>query len=270
MRTKSIIFIISGLIAIVTAALAQGNSPLVWLSADQTQLAAGETAVVTIYVDQAVDIYGGSFKLAYDPQTLEVVFDENKAVTAGTFFEDQPGFTLKNSADAQNGVVEYALTLTQPAEPVSGSGVIGTVTFHALSDTVVDVSPTETRLLSPEFSEVDGRKIARKINEIETRVQGTNINAAPQAVVEDSAPVTNELPQVVEQPQVEIAAPAAQQTISQPTVAMPSHRSNQLVLFVGGGLFLFGLALFAISLGTYSNLRRQYGSYQRTMEYLSW
>lgn len=270
MRTKSILLMIVGFIVTITAALAQDSAPLIWLSASQTQLASGETAVVTIYVDQAVEIYGGSFKLAYDPQALEVVFDENLAVTPGTFFEEQPGFTLKNSADAQTGVIEYALTLTQPAEPVSGSGVIGSVTFRALSDAVVEVSPTETRLLSPEFSEVNGRKVARTINEIETRVQGVHIETAPQ-VVEDAAPVADEAPEWVENPAVvqpsqnESASPVQPQS---PVLSQRGH--SQVVLFFGGGLFLFGLMLFALSLGAYSNLRRQYSAYQPAAEYLSW
>ena len=240
-------FLMLILLLSATGLSAQDDSPLVWLSANAGQLAEGQTAVITVNVSDAAAVYGGSFKLSYDPQALEVVLTENKAVTAGAFFADQPGFTLKNSADAQNGVVEYALTLTQPAEPVSGSGVIGTITVRALRPAALSATLTEGRLLSPEFSEVNGRRVARQINEITTRLQGIDPAASAPAVV--SAPVVTTVPLV--------SAPA------------PVSSPNQLALLVGSGLFLLGLVLFAASLSTYSGLRRQYSRYQKMTERVS-
>ncbi len=252
----SLILMLTGL----TALYAQSASPLLWLEAETGQVTAGQEFAVNVYVSEAVGVYGGSFKLSYDPQALEVVLTDSRAVAPGTFFGGQSGFTLKNSADAQTGVIEYALTLTQPAEPVSGQGQIGTVVFRALRDTPVIVEALEARLLSPEFVEVNGRRIARQINEVETRLQGFSLAAASTTV---SEPVS--VPQ----------QPEAQPQVAAPSSPAPLRMSNMVSfnrtsVMIGGLLFMIGLGLFVMSIGVYISLRRDYTTYRRNMERPVW
>lgn len=242
----------------ITALYAQLNAPLVWLESEAGQVTTGQEFTVQVQVSEATGVYGGSFKLSYDPQALEVVLTDGKAVVPGMFFGGQSGFTLKNSADAQAGVVEYALTLTQPAEPVSGEGEIGTITFRALRDTAVVIEPLEARLLSPEFTEVNGRRIARQINEVETRLQGLSVVADTATVAE---PVVS---QPEAQPQV-VSVPAA------PTMRLPVMFGDQrMTALIGGLLFMIGLGLFMVSIGIYISLRRDYTVYRRNMERPVW
>lgn len=243
MKARSLIIFAAASLALVLTGIisAQETIPRVWLSSDIQQASSGQTFTVTINAADAVGVYGGSFKLAYDPQTLEVILDENNAVTPGTFFDNSSSFTLVNKAGA--GIVEYALTLTQPAEPVSGSGVLGTVVFRALADTALEITPIEARLLSPEFTEVNGRKIAHKINEVTTQIQGMTINEGNmQAVFQDPTPEMRPL------------------TVPE-TAAIPISASRMVdrpTLVIGGILFVIGLLLFAASIGVYVNLRRQF------------
>ncbi|MCB9452500.1 MAG: hypothetical protein H6672_13775 [Anaerolineaceae bacterium] len=185
----SILIFASMIFALTTGIVGAQGSARVWLTSDKTDVQTGDEVVVTIHVEGAQNVYGTSFKLAYDPALLEPVMTNNQAVTAGDFFGNKSSFALKNTAT--DGTVEYALTLTQPAAPVSGSGVIGTLTFHALADGAVAVTPLEASLVAPQFEEVDGRMVARSIQQITTQIDGVgapvvagnNTGSAPVASV---------------------------------------------------------------------------------------
>ena len=260
MKVRSLIILITVSLALMLIGFisAQETSSRVWLSSDMQQVTSGQEFTVTINVADAVGVYGASFKLAYDPQALEVVLAENKAVVPGTFFTTASNFTLANAAS--DGIVEYAMTLTQPAEPVSGGGVLGTVTFRALTDAAVDITPIEARLLSPEFTEVNGRKIAQKINEVTTQIEGMTINAGSSATLLQPQDPTPELrPLTVEE--------ASGSTV---TAATPTSRvMGRPILVIGSVLFILGLLLFATSIGVYVNLRRQF-FLQEQSEQLIW
>ena len=260
------------LVAQVWIAGAQDTTPRIWLTSPVEQATAGQEIIVTVNVGGANQVYGGSFQLLYDTQAFEVVVTDSKAVMPGSFFGDAPSFPLKNSADATGGTVDYALTLTQPAQPVSGDGVLGTVTFRALKDAPVSIVPAEASLVSPEFTEVDGRLIAQKINQIEAQIAET--------VVGETAPVeVASVPEtVVEQPPAaEVVAPTTdtatasvsvsaattnQNTdntvVSAPvssTPAMSARQVNSRILIVAGLFFFAGLVLLIISVGMYSKMR---------------
>lgn len=253
---QSLIALISATIFVVAntlTVLAQQSTSQIWLSSEMSQVSPGQEFIVTVNVSGAVGVFGGSFKLAYDPEALEVVTNNDNAITAGSFFGTAPSFALKNSADAQTGIVEYALTLTQPAQPVNGDGVLGTITFRALKATDVTITPVEARLLSPEFTEVNGRLIAQRINEVDAQTQAMTVaimdSNTSQPVV--SAPASNPV-----SVSASASASAAEQRPAQP--AMNSAPDNDMMMFIVAGLlFLVGLGLFATSVGTYVSLRRQ-------------
>lgn len=246
-RLVAVIVVLFAFTTVSVLAQADPSAPRVWLSSEVQTVTAGQQFAVNVNVSEAVGVYGGSFKLKYDPQALEAVLtDDGLAVTSGTFFGTQPSFTLTNRA--AEGVAEYALTLTQPAEPVSGEGVLGVLTFRALQDSTVNLTLEEARLLSPEFSETDGHKVARKINEVQTQVEGLTVTVSG-----GSAPAV--------QPVVTVA-PQLQPTSAPVILSRPAPIRRPLnvntVLIIGGGLFIVGLALFAASLGTYVKMRRQF------------
>ena len=230
---------------------AQAVSPLVWLASDAEQVVTGQEFAVTVQVEDAQGVYGGSFKLEFDPAAFEVVPQANKVVTPGSFFAELPGFTLENSVDAQLGLVEYALTLTQPAEPVTGSGDVGVVHFRALRDGAVTIAPLEARLLAPVFTEVNGRKIAREINEIETRVQGVTAG-----VVTDAQPMLN----ATQAPVATVSAP-----MTSPAPMTIARVDNRPLLLAVGGLLLLGVGTLLASVSTYASLRKEYKVYRKRL-----
>src|SRR5690349_13303838 len=107
-----LIFLLLGSAFGVMTVGAQDAAPQVWLSSEIAEASEGQEFTVTVNIAGASAVYGGSFQLLYDPLVFEVVLVEEKAVTPGAFFGEEPSFALKNTVDAANGVVDYALTLT--------------------------------------------------------------------------------------------------------------------------------------------------------------
>lgn len=96
-------------------------------------LKSGEQGKISFRVDDADAMYGIEFHLSFDPNIIEIV--DNDASKPG--IQIAPGDWLKNSfvavnkADNAAGKIDYAVTLLNPAPPVSGGGMIATVTFKA-------------------------------------------------------------------------------------------------------------------------------------------
>lgn len=251
------------LIAQVWVAGAQDTTPRIWPSAELDQAVAGQEFTVEVHVGDASQVYGGSFQLLYDPQAFEVVLNQNNAVTPGAFFGSAPSFPLKNSADPAAGTVDYALTLTQPAEPVSGEGNLGTVTFRALKDAPVNMTVVKATLVSPEFTQVDGRLVAQKINQVEALISPITLSVGTQTA-------SQVVPEVQAQPEaIVVAAPstdtatasvsvsASGQALNEQSAAplIMERQPNNRVLIVAGLFFFAGLVLLIISVGMYSKMR---------------
>lgn len=246
---------------------AQDNSSRIWLSTSAEEATTGQEVTVTVNVSGAEAIYGSSFKLSYDPQAFEVVTVEDAAVQSGSFFGDAPNFPLTNKAEA--GVIEYAMTLIQPAEPVSGDGELGIITLRALADAPVIVTPIEASLVSPQFTEVDGRKVAQSMNTIQPEIAETSINPVTaqnvEPVVQDTmltadsgvavVSVADALAARQSAPQVdENATMPAPSLVLQPVPIIPSTATNPVLIFAAM-LFLLGIGLLVISVGLYTRMR---------------
>jgi hypothetical protein len=257
------------LVSVFTAG-AQDSTPRIWLSSGIAQATAGQEFDMAVNVSGASGIYGGSFQVIYDTQAFEVVLDGDKAVTPGAIFGTAPSFPLKKSADPAQGTIDYALTLTQPAEPVSGDGVLGTIKFRALKDSPISIIPVKASLVSPEFTEVNGRRIAQKINQIEAQIAETALTNPAASVIEQPAPVVEQPQAAVADTQTDTATASvsvASVSVNQPldNSVVPAHvtsapvtserPTNNRVLVAAGLFFFAGLVLLIISVGMYSKMR---------------
>lgn len=267
MRQRIILFLFT-LMCIATAswAAARESSPLLWWTAEAADLKAGESIVVSIQVGGADRIYGTSFQLSFDPAAFEVVLNDQVPVSMGAFFEAQPGFALKNQVDAVTGRVEYALTLTQPAQPVSGEGVLAVLTLRALKDTAINLTLENATLVSPQFEEVDGKLVARSIVEIPAQIvspvlpdqpAAESVAAAPVEPVVPAAPADNSLPDVFSHVDL-TQAPANTESVNVPaatsigTASFASPLTLATVVF-----FTAGALLLLVSLWMYTRMRHQ-------------
>lgn len=259
------------LFAQVFAAGAQSPDPRLTLVPDVTEATVGQTVTVNVTISGAAGVYGGSFKLSYDPQLFELVQTDNKPVTPGAFFADEPGFALRNAADTSVGTVEYALTLMQPAQPVSGDGSLGTITLRALQDGPVVVSALNASLVAPEFTEVDGHMVAQKVNQVAVQIEG---QAPEQAAVvnADTAASTSASASVVP-----TADPAAAKMFTNPQLSASAsvqnsasvsvipaetiRRTDNIVSVLAVMFLVMGVVLLTLSVGLYSRMRFHYTSY---------
>jgi len=273
------LIILATLSLMVSVAGAQDSAPRVWLLSEVDQFTSGQEFAVAIQIDGGNQLYGGSFEVVYDPALMELIPGENNvAITPGSFFGAGPSFTLSNAADIRLGSITYALTLTQPATPVSGSGQIGTLRFRALADGPIKLELTESSLVSPEFTEVDGRLVAQKINSITAQPAPLTVGPITGEVVAVPPAPVDVAAQAVAAP-VEVAAPTLAPITTSSTASVAAALANTAptasqtgsrLLIVAGLLFAFGMTLLTISVGMYSRMRTQFSlKTERLPEYVS-
>ncbi len=270
----AIVFVLLFAVGLFTVG-AQDNPPQVQLSPDKAQAAAGDTVTITVNVAGAVGVYGGSFKLSYDPQAFEIVQTDDKPVTPGAFFANEPGFALRNAVDTATGTIEYAITLMQPAKPVDGDGVLGTFTLHALKDSPVAITDVNASFVAPEFKEVDGHLVAQKVNQVIAQVQDEMNVSAPAAVVENTVPEVAPTVEVANaasiQPAVsddtainmfnnpQLNAVAANEAVNPGVIPVDTvNRTDNAVSIAAAAFLIIGVVLLTLSVGMYSHMRVQY------------
>lgn len=250
---------------------AQDNPPQVQVNPDKTQAVAGDTITVTVNVTGAVGVYGSSFKLNYDPQAFEVVQTDNKPVTPGAFFANEPGFALRNVVDTTTGTIEYAMTLMQPAKPVDGDGILGTFTLHALKDAPITLTDVNASFVAPEFQEVDGHLVAQKVNQVAAQVleagstpiqnsasvvvptvEDANAAAPVQSSVADDAAVN-----MFSNPQLN-AVPTSEKVNPGVIPATTVSHTDNVVSIAAIAFLVIGIVLLTLSVGMYSRMHVQY------------
>jgi hypothetical protein len=95
----------------------------------------GDTFDVDIIVSDLVDLYGISLELTFNPSILEVIDADPGAtgvqITPGNC--PVPDFILQNSVDNILGTINYDATSLAPSLPCNGTGVVATISFHALA-----------------------------------------------------------------------------------------------------------------------------------------
>lgn len=97
------------------------------------EISPGETATLTVVIDDAQDLYGIDVRASFDPQLLEVV-DADPAMDGVQMMAGelpQPDFVARNVADNDAGTLRYAVTQVNPTEPANGSGIVYSVQLRA-------------------------------------------------------------------------------------------------------------------------------------------
>lgn len=115
----------------VLAYAAADGPALVHVTPASLTLRPGEVGSVTLSVDNADDVYGVELHLRFDPAIVEVVDPQTgqpaAAIASGEWLRH--GFVALNRASNAAGTIDYAVTLVNPAPPLSGSGPVAVITF---------------------------------------------------------------------------------------------------------------------------------------------
>ncbi len=115
--------------------LAQGADAVVRFEPAAAEVGVGETVTVDIVVEQVADLFGVEVHLTFDPSVVEAVdADPGMAgvqVGLGPFLD--VGFVAVNEVNQGTGHIDFAYSAMPPSGPVSGSGVLATITFRGLA-----------------------------------------------------------------------------------------------------------------------------------------
>lgn len=94
--------------------------------------------MVDVMAENVTDLYGLEVHLKYDPAILEAqdgkTAQEGLQVEPGTLLPVDKGFVVANKIDPAEGKITYAITLLNPAPPVTGAGSVARITFRILQN----------------------------------------------------------------------------------------------------------------------------------------
>jgi hypothetical protein len=124
-------------IAACTPAEAPNVTPasgtVVHFDAPSTPVAAGSTFTAKVQLDRVKDLVGDEVQISFNPAILEVQdADPAKSgveVALGAFLK--PDYVAQNLVTAEQGRINFSVVQLPPSQPVSGSGILATVTFKA-------------------------------------------------------------------------------------------------------------------------------------------
>ncbi len=118
-------------------AVASGSATVRLVPFSRT-VAVDGTTTVDIVIDNATDLYGAEVHLRFDPGLLAVVDADGQSanginITPGSLLAPSgAGGVAVNWAYNSTGLIDFAVTLTKPDRPVSGGGVLASITFKSL------------------------------------------------------------------------------------------------------------------------------------------
>lgn len=127
-------------------AFAQGGARVYLQPVESTD----QSLTVDVMVENVTDLYGAEFRLTYDPALLEVQ-DLNAEqgglqIQAGTLLPADKGFVVANKVE-DNKII-FAMTLLNPAPPVSGNGPLARVKFNLLQNSPATINVEHVKLVA--------------------------------------------------------------------------------------------------------------------------
>jgi len=164
---------------------AQGTT--VTIDPGSSEVAVGAETTVSIKIENIADLYGVEVHLTFDPALLEVV-DANSGtdgvqIEAGDLLELD--VDIENDVDQSAGQIDFAISQMPPHDPVSGSGVLATITFRGKAAGASAVSFDEALL-----SDKDGGEITADIQDGTITITGEGDTPTPTSTPENTATST--------------------------------------------------------------------------------
>jgi LysM repeat protein len=99
------------------------------------QIEVGQTTTVEVRIDDVTDMAAAEVELQFSAAVLQVQdadpAKEGVQIQPGDF--PAPDFVVENAADNATGIIRYALTQLAPKEPISGSGLLASITFQGIA-----------------------------------------------------------------------------------------------------------------------------------------
>jgi len=138
----------------------------------KSKIKVGDSVTADVLVKSAPDIYGADVRLVFDPTFLQVVDQDDKVpgiqVVDGNFISPKKSFFLQNQVLNDQGAVDYALTLLNPAPEVNGSGQLVSVVFEAIKS-----GETTLQLSEGQFGTRTGEVISPVLGSADLQIRGS-------------------------------------------------------------------------------------------------
>lgn len=156
-RVGLMIVFFLNLVFLYPASVSYAQSTTITLSPDPAAIQGCEELEVDIMINDVTDLWAADVRLSFDPGVLEVV--DQDAGKTGVQIADGPllnpsWYGFQEHADNTAGTIQYAVTQFNPDLPVSGSGVLATITFRAKSAGSSALTYTYTKLSDREGNEL--------------------------------------------------------------------------------------------------------------------
>lgn len=136
------------------------------LEIDSPALQTGQEYEVRIWVENVSALWLANLEISYDPALIYVLGTRaGSPVQAGTFWGTENTGSLLNMVEGDQ--ITFAQSMFNPAEPVSGSGVIGVFRIYPLAAGSTEIRfATGTTLTRTIFDTSSGQRIATASEEI--------------------------------------------------------------------------------------------------------
>jgi len=113
-------------LAAVTLVLSDHITTSLAVVPDDLQLYAGAATTTVVQVESVSNLYSVDLRLTFDPGVLRVVDvvpdTPGEQIAVGALFDGRDYLVSHNQVDNTAGVVEFAISLQNQAEPISGTG----------------------------------------------------------------------------------------------------------------------------------------------------
>jgi hypothetical protein len=147
-KTISFLLMLLALFSTSSLAFAQGGAQVYLQPVDTTE----GTLTVDVIAENVTDLYGAEFRLKYDPAVLSVqdldAGQDGIQIETGTLLPADQGFVVANKVEGAEGTIIFAMTLLNPAPPVSGKGPLGRVSFNVLQNGLTTVNVEHAKLVA--------------------------------------------------------------------------------------------------------------------------
>lgn len=126
----------------------------VGLEALQASVKVGDTINFNIRIGNVSNLYAAEVHLTFDTALLQVLDDDDvqagvQILPGSLFPSTRPSYVVQNQADQTAGTVDFAMTMLDPATPVSGAGTLATVRFSARQAGTATLQWTMVKLADP-------------------------------------------------------------------------------------------------------------------------
>ncbi len=190
----ALILILTSL-AVATAAaqaLAQDGASVYLQPVDSSETA----LTVDVIAENVTELYGAEFRLKFDPALLAAQ-DANPnqdglQIEAGTLLPADKGFVVANQVNNAEGTITFALTLLNPAPPVSGSGPLARIAFTKLQNAPSTINIEKAKLVAINLQTIPSQTIPFTIDanpqQSQPALAGDASNRADAAPAANSGP----------------------------------------------------------------------------------